>query len=75
MTTPVAVQLGLFGGCAEVAEMHVVSAHSRTLADGSEVFVSEHLRWSRGALPGRRVVRRPEPRLDHPDLFDRVGDR
>lgn len=50
--TPVTVQLGLFGP-AQIVDVHVVSAHTRLRADGSEVFVSEHLRWSRGrrALP------------------------
>lgn len=71
MTTPVPVQLGLFGGCAEIADMHVVSAHTRNLADGSEVFVGEHFRWNRGRL-GPRVVgaRQVEPPADHPLLFD-----
>jgi hypothetical protein len=59
----VAVQLGLFGGCAEVAGMHVVSAHTRVKPDGNEVFVSEHLRWSlgrRAPLRGARAL--PAPR-------------
>ena len=49
LTSPSAIhiQLGLFGP-AEVVGMHVVSAHSRTLDDGSEVFVGEHVRWNRG---------------------------
>ena len=51
------VQLGLFGGCAEVAGMHVVSAHTRVQADGNEVYVSEHLRWSLG----RRAPRPERP--------------
>jgi hypothetical protein len=70
--SPIFVQLGLFGGCAEVAGMHLVSAHTRVLADGTEVQVTEHLRWDRG-----RQARRP-PSLrraavaddEHPSLFD-----
>jgi hypothetical protein len=49
----VSVQLGLFGGGSTLPEFHVVSAHTRTLADGSEVFVGEHLRWNRGAAAPR----------------------
>lgn len=68
---PVYVQLGLFGGCAEIAGMHVVSAHTRTLPDGSEVFVGEHVRWNRGRQPRPlpSVRRAPTPD-DHPCLFD-----
>ncbi len=46
--TPIPVQLGLFGGENELVGLHVVSAHTRVRADGSEVFVGEHLRWNRG---------------------------
>ena len=51
--TPVSVQLGLFGGGSTLAGFHLVSAHARIRADGSEVFVGEHLRWNRGAAAGR----------------------
>ena len=53
MTRPVIVQMGLFGGCNELAEMHEVAAHTRVLSDGSEVFVGSHLRWNRGRQPPR----------------------
>lgn len=70
----VPVQLGLFAGFAEVAGVHTVSAHVRTLADGTEVFVGEHLRFDRG----RQAPRPPEPPgprpapppPDQPGLFD-----
>ena len=66
------IQLGLFGDCTEAAEMHVVSAHTRLLHDGTEVFVAEHTRWNRG-----RTHRVPKPRTrkkdpigsDQPSLF------
>ena len=47
-TLPIDVQLGLFGGFAELVGTHAVAAHTRVTGDGTEVFVSEHLRWSRG---------------------------
>jgi hypothetical protein len=50
---PIHVQMGLFGGDSEIAGFHVVTAHTRVLADGSEVFVGEHLRWNRGRTPER----------------------
>ncbi len=64
------IQLGLFG-CGEVAGTHVVSAHTRVLPDGTQVFVSEHLRWDRGrSAPAPRDSRRKGPRNDdHPSLF------
>jgi hypothetical protein len=70
---PIYIQLGLFGGYAEVAGTHVVAAHTRLLSDGSEVFVSEHLRWNQGRQHrGPPSVRRaPPPGDDHPSLFDR----
>lgn len=56
---PVQVQLGMFGQPATVVDHHLVSAHFRTLSDGSEVFVAEHLRWNR---PRRvRPPRAPRP--------------
>ena len=69
------VQLGLFAGCAEVADMHTVSAHTRLMSDGSEVFVGEHLRWNGGRRAHRaaRFVRRAflsPPSPDQPGLFD-----
>lgn len=71
VSTP--VQLGLFAGCAEVAEMHVVSAHTRELSDGTSVFVGEHLRWNRGRQAPRTAppALRPTPPLpDQPGLFE-----
>ena len=52
--------------------MHVVEAHTRILADGSEVFVGEHLRWNRGRHASTPRVARPRPAVpeDHPRLFD-----
>ena len=48
-------QLGLFGAAPSRRDVHVVSAHQRTLADGTDVFVGEHVRWSRGRhVTGRR---------------------
>lgn len=72
MSQPILIQLGLFGGCTEIADMHTVAAHTRTLADGSEVFVGEHLRWNRGRQPERPSAPRPAPKVpeDHPSLFD-----
>lgn len=65
------VQLGLFSGCAAFAGMHLVSAHSRQLADGTSVFVAEHLRWNGGRAPREPSAPRPaEPLPDQPGLFD-----
>ena len=66
------IQLGLFAGCAEVADTHVVSAHTRQLADGTEVFVGEHLRWNGGRqLPRMQgTARGPAPVPEQPGLFD-----
>ena len=51
---------------------HVVSAHSRVLADGSEVFVGEHLRWNRGrkSQPSAPAPRRMEVPAEQLGLFD-----
>lgn len=54
---PTEPQLGLFGERDKPLPMHVVSAHTRLLADGSEVFVGEHLRWNRGRQETHRVGR------------------
>ncbi len=67
MSSP-SIQLGLFGK-ATVADHHVVSAHTRVLADGTEVFVGEHLRWNRPRRP--RGPRRPRPA---PATDPRQGD-
>lgn len=49
MTARVGRQIGLFtSDVDEVLDMHLVSAHERLQADGTSVFVSEHLRWNRG---------------------------
>lgn len=48
MADEVPIQLAMFGAPAEVVGLHVVSAHTRLLADGNEVFVGEHVRWNRG---------------------------
>ncbi len=45
-------------GLAPTLAIHRVRAHSRVLADGTSVFVGEHLRWSRG-----RTHRVSRPRL------------
>jgi hypothetical protein len=55
----VAAQGDLFGGRTPGRRTHVVAAHHRVLATGTEVFVAEHLRWSRG---GRARIQVPEPR-------------
>lgn len=55
-----AVQLGMFGVPSTLAGSHVVAAHTRTLANGEEVFVAEHVRWNRvraEAVPGGRGPR------------------
>lgn len=66
----ITIQLGLYGGCTELVDFHVVEAHTRVLADGSSVFVSEHLRWNRGRQgPRLALPRSPEPGVEHPSLF------
>lgn len=45
---PVPIQVDLFGGPSHIPGFHVVTAHSRVRADGSEEFVGEHLRTNRG---------------------------
>lgn len=71
MSEPVAVQIGLFGGTTVLEDWHVVSAHTRVLPDGTETFVSEHLRWNRGRQASPTPsVRLPEAPPDHPSLFD-----
>ena len=72
MSRPILIQLGLFGGFTEIANMHTVAAHTRVRADGSEVFVGEHLRWNQGrqaAMP-RPPRREPVAPEEHPSLFD-----
>ena len=58
---PIPVQMALFGGENVLVGLHTVSAHTRVRADGSEVFVGEHLRWNRGthAPHGRRAPAPP----------------
>jgi hypothetical protein len=77
--TPVHVQLGLFGVDNTLAAFHVVSAHTRVQADGSEVFVGEHLRWNRGRTGERAgLPRSPAPEADdpaQPSLFPRSCGR
>ena len=75
MSRPILIQLGLFGGFTEVADMHTVAAHTRTRADGTEVFVGEHLRWNRGRQPERPRAPKPTAEVpeDHPSLFDWEG--
>lgn len=52
------VQLGLFGAPNQLDGYHLVAAHTRTRADGTEVFVGEHVRWNPLRLKvGRRAVR------------------
>jgi hypothetical protein len=54
--------MGLFGDHNQLVGMHVVDAHTRTLANGTEVFVGEHLRWDRGRQgPRAPAVRVPDP--------------
>jgi hypothetical protein len=68
--TEVSVQLGLYGGSTELTDFHVVAAHTRTLADGTTAFVSEHLRWNRGRQGPRLAgTRAPAAPVDHPSLF------
>ena len=61
-------QLGMFG-VTDQRDTQVVSAHTRILADGTEVEVAEHVRWNRppGSAPvGRRrrtVPSAPEGQL------------
>ncbi|MCB9679755.1 MAG: hypothetical protein H6737_31910 [Alphaproteobacteria bacterium] len=71
---PVYVQLGLFGGTGTIEGTHLVAAHSRILADGTEVYVAEYRRWNRGrqAYVPAGMPRSPRPRdADQPGLFDR----
>ena len=70
MSNTVHIQLGLFPGCAEVADMHVVSAHTRMLSDGSAVFVGEHLRWNTSRPTPRFSAPRATPVVNQPGLFD-----
>ncbi len=56
---PVPIQMGLFGGFNAVADMHTVAAHTRIQADGSEVFVGEHIRWNRGRTTRHPSAPRP----------------
>ena len=49
------VQLGLFAGCAEVADMHTVSAHTRLMSDAKR----ESLRSLPPTLHRSRVLRWP----------------
>jgi hypothetical protein len=64
------VQMGLFGGFNQLAGLHVVDAHTRVLADGTQVYVSEHLRWNRGRQgPRSTTASDPEPSDDQLSLF------
>ena len=56
------VQLTMFGVPTSTFGVHRVSAHTRIRADGTEVFVSEHLRWSRG----RAAPKLPKPTWEPP---------
>ncbi len=49
-------QLGMFGAVRSM-DAHLVAAHERMLADGTEVFVAEHLRWNRGRSEPRGRAR------------------
>ena len=63
MKRSIPIQFGLFGGSNEIAGLHVVSAHTRILEDGSEVHVPEHVRWNRGRKAkntGRRARKRSD---------------
>ena len=75
MSRPILIQLGLFGGFTEIANMHTVAAHTRVRADGSEVFVGEHLRWNTGRQAAMPRPARPDPTPpeSHPSLFDWTG--
>ena len=53
-------QLGIFGQDEPPPEMHVVAAHTRLRADGTEVYVAEHLRWNRGKTGPRSAARRAD---------------
>jgi hypothetical protein len=56
-------------------DVHRVAAHQRLRHDGTEVFVSEHLRWSRGRQPtaprAARAVAPARPAIipGQPSLF------
>ena len=67
------VQPDLFGGPSELEDFHVVTAHTRQLADGTEVFVGEHLRWNRGTgrAPRPHGAPGPAPETDQIALFPR----
>lgn len=55
-------QLGLFSDLHAPRGHHLVTAHTRVRADGTEVFVAEHVRWNRGRRPpGAPAPRRPPP--------------
>jgi hypothetical protein len=77
MTDPVPVQLGFFGSDDVALDMHVVGAHVRYLADGTEVFVGEHLRWNRGQQDPRPQPRKPRftAATDQLGLFGGASDR
>lgn len=75
MARPIFIQLGLFGGQNEIAGTHIVAAHTRVLADGSEVFVGEHVRWDRGRKARLPALSRDRSvPADHPSLFDVVPE-
>jgi len=62
----------MLGVSSVIEEHHVVAAHTRVNADGTETFVPEHVRRnaSRGSaprLPAQQGCNVPE---DHPGLFD-----
>ncbi len=66
-------QLGLFGEDDVFGDMHLVSAHTRQLEDGSEVFVGEHMRWNRGQQPARAPAPRSRPVIiGQPGLFEAI---
>ena len=85
MSSPVPLQMGLFGVTNDILGLHVVQAHTRLLEDGSEVFVAEHVRWNRGKknrararrsrasapAPGQASLFDAPPR---PDSWDRIGN-
>ena len=75
LTRHIPIQLGMLGVSSVVEEHHVVAAHTRVNADGTETFVPEHVRRN----SGRRTGARPNMTLgrqgdqvpdDHPCLFD-----
>jgi hypothetical protein len=59
--------MALFGGENVLVGLHVVSAHTRMLGDGSEVFVGEHLRWNRGRTAPSSGSGARRPSADPPD--------